>query len=473
MRDGPAIERRRATITSPGHIPGVPEAVGRRGASVGHRARCPVPTFRCLLVIVLAWLLAFHPARAQDATLGAELERIARETAAIRGLPPLTDLDDVLLSRDELLVRLPQLIAQDIDAEDAAAQSRSLAALGLLPDGTDLYDLTLRLIGEQAAGYYDPITDEMIVITDGDAELGAEEYFYAHENVHPLQDAHPDPNDLMEEPPDTNSDASLAALALYEGDAVAASTAYLEQRPGLSLEILAEGMPEFPELDAAPGAVVVALLFPYTEGAEFVARLRRDGGWDAVNAAYADLPASTEQVLHPGKYVQRDSPVSVVLPGPEALGDGWTSVDEDTLGELQTALLLAALGPGEGINTVTGAVQLPEAARNAAAGWDGDRYALWENDGQEVLLWRSVWDTPAEARAFSRALAQFQQTRWGGLFSGENPDDVALIAPRIAARIQLDGQEVRYVQSPDPALADAALAALQAAPPPAPAPGPD
>jgi hypothetical protein len=84
-----------------------------------------------------------------------------------------------------------------------------------------------------------------------------------------------------------------------------------------------------------------------------------------------------------------------------------------------------------------------------------------------------VWDTESDARAFSRALAQFGNNRWGGVFNGESPDDVALATPEIAARIELDGQEVRYVQAPTLALADAALAALQAAPPPDPAPGPE
>ena len=50
---------------------------------------------------------------------------------------------------------------------------------------------------------------------------------------------------------------------------------------------------------------------------------------------------------------------------------------------------------------------------------------------------------------------------------------MALVTPDIAARILLDGQEVLYVQAPDLTLADAALAALQTAPPPDPAPGPD
>ncbi|MFN8591703.1 MAG: hypothetical protein U0031_09615 [Thermomicrobiales bacterium] len=418
-------------------------------------------------------LLLVAPVVAQDAALESELDRIAKETAEIRGLPPLAEIDDVFVTRDQLLAMMPGMIAEDLDPAEAKAQARALIALGLLPEGTDLYDLTVRLLGEQAAGFYDPRTDEMLVVSEGSDELGGEEYFYSHEVVHALQDANLDPNDKMEEMTGLNGDADLAALAVYEGDAVVTSNAYLEKHPGLALEIVATAATDYPELDAAPGAMAAALLFPYTDGASFIERLRGEGGWDAVNAAYADFPASTEQVLHPAKYLERDAPAEVPLPEASVLGRDWTLVDDDTLGEFQTGLLLANLAPGEGFNEVTGEIAIPEAARNAAAGWDGDRYALWSDDANDVLVWRSVWDTESDARAFSRALAQFEQTRFAGAFNGETPDDVALLTPKIAARIQLDGQEVRYVQAPTLTLADAAIAALQSAPAPDPRPGPD
>jgi hypothetical protein len=412
------------------------------------------------------------PVRAQDAALQAELESIARETAEVRELPPLDQIDDVILSRDELERMMPELIGEESDQAALRADARSLAAIGLIPEGTDLFDLTIRLMNEQAAGFYDPRTDAMYVIADGD--FGAEAYFYAHEVVHALQDAWLDPHDHLEETSSDNSDETLAALALYEGDAVSAANAYLARHPDLALAIVREANADFPVLDKAPAAISVTLVFPYFSGERFVARLIGEGGWDAVDAAYADLPASTEQILHPQKYLQRDRPSSVPLPEPSSLGDGWQLVADDTLGELQTGLLLANLGPGQGFNTITGQLALPEAARNAAAGWDGDRFALWEDvaGAREVLVWRSVWDTPQDARAFSRALAQFGESRWDGVFNGESPDDIALVTDGVAARILLDGQEVLYVQAPDLPLADQALAALQAAPPPDPAPGP-
>ena len=430
-----------------------------------------------LLVIALAVTSfgAIGGALAQDeeakTALEANLARVAQETAELRELPPLADIDDVLVSQDELLAMMPELIAEEITPEEAVAQSRSLAALGLIPAGTNLLDVNVRLMSEQVAGFYDPLSDQMLVLFDGNP--GLTEYFYSHEVVHALQDAYLDPDDLMEDLTALNSDQTLAAVALYEGDAVNGSTAYLEQHPALTGALLREAGRDSPVMDTAPAAVVVPLLFPYTSGAAFVDRLRAEGGWDAVDAAYGDMPASTEQILHPLKYLERDEPSLLALPDPaSALGAGWRPVDEDTLGELQTALLLANFDPGEGFNAITGDIALPEPARNAAAGWDGDRFALWEDGERETLVWRSVWDTPEDARAFSRALAQFGNDRWQGVFNGESPDDVALVTPDITARILLEGQQVLYVQAPDLSLAEAALAALQTASPSDPAPGP-
>jgi hypothetical protein len=58
------------------------------------------------------------------------------------------------------------------------------------------------------------------------------------------------------------------------------------------------------------------------------------------------------------------------------------------------------------------------------------------------------------------------------MFNGESPDDVALVTDEVAARVLLDGQEVLYIQSANVPVTDSALAALQAAPPTSPAPGP-
>lgn len=407
-------------------------------------------------------LPALLPLTASAQTDEARFDAIAEEVAALRELPP-AEIDNVLITPEELRARLPELLAEDFPAAETAADTRGFVALGLLPAGTDLLDLYLRILGEQVAGYYDPRTNEMAVIDRGGAFGAEEEFTYAHEVVHALQDAHLGLDELTDAMVEMDGDAAAALVALAEGDASLASYDYLFARPELAIGIATAGVPASPELDAAPGALAASLLFPYTSGLEFATALRDAGGWAAVDAAYDDLPRSTEQILHPEKYLAaRDDPTPVALPDlSEALGVGWEAITDDVLGEFTIALLLANLGPGEGINPLTGELALPEGARNAAAGWDGDHYALWANGDDEVLVWSSVWDTEADARAFARALALRTQERFGGTYDGATADDVAMTTPDAATRLLRSGSEVLYVQAPSPALAAAALGALR------------
>ena len=113
------------------------------------------------------------------------------------------------------------------------------------------------------------------------------------------------------------------------------------------------------------------------------------GGWEAVDAAFGDPPKSTEQVLHPEKYQSREAPIAVDLADDLAskMGSGWSVVDEETMGEHQTAIWL-------GSGTIA-------AATDAAAGWGGDRITLLGGPSDAwAVAWHTVWDTEDDAAEF-------------------------------------------------------------------------
>ena len=132
-----------------------------------------------------------------------------------------------------------------------------------------------------------------------------------------------------------------------------------------------------------PPFLQAQLLFPYTGGMTFVQELRRRAGgrWTLVDLADRTRPPdSTEQVLHPDKYLRVEEPLPVALnvhPGP-----GWRRAAAGVWGEWATGELVGS---------------------QAAAGWGGDRYELWERGGQRRLVMRWRWDTRRDAREFARA----------------------------------------------------------------------
>ena len=405
-------------------------------------------------VLLVVWIIiggvaaAPATASAQGDDLNDQFDEITREVSAIRGLPVEQEVVEDFLPREELRDQLLVDFEDDYPLAEREADQQLLAALGMIPESVDLGQLYLDLYTEQIAGFYDPEADELFVIA-GDGELSAlEEVTYAHEVTHALQDQAYD-LEALREPYEENDDALLAITALIEGDATAVQLDYLLGQPALLARFTVEAaqMDEMPRLDSAPPVIREALLFPYSAGQVFVAALQAAGGYDAVDAAYADLPLTTEQVLHPEKYLgERDQPTPVELPDLlPTLGSDWERLDVNAFGEFQIRIMLEGELP-------------PERAETAAAGWDGDQYALYTNDGGEVIAWQSVWDTEEDAVQFAGSLQAYDEARFGASYTGGDP--LALDAGDDAARITVDGTTVSYVLATDADLADEALARL-------------
>jgi hypothetical protein len=328
---------------------------------------------------------------------------IARRVEAIR---------DLRYRRIPDPVRVTAATAQreglaDLDRGYPLARRRADEALytllGLLPPGTDLRKVNASVFGEQVAGYYDP-TDKKLRIVEGagTANRVLDEMVIAHELDHALEDQ---TIGLKTKLSDESDDGGLAYKALAEGSATEVMYDYLSRHfsSDVALGGLLGGSLSGSDTGGLPRFIVDGLVFPYVQGQRFVAFLLRTAGrrWTLVDLAErVRPPASTEQVLHPEKWIAVEVPDHVALPDLGArLGPGWTRLTAGTFGEWQTGELLSSGGQPSG---------------RAAAGWGGDRYELWRHGGapcgapcpgRDVLVMRWKWDTTADAAEFRTALA--------------------------------------------------------------------
>lgn len=369
-------------------------------------------------------------------------DRIDRDMEQIRQLELLQPINLTTKTRAELQSETSRDLETDYPAIDRQNDQRVLVAFGLLSPDQDIGDIYVELLGEQIAGYYDPETDEMVVVSDddADAELSASsEVTYAHEVVHALQDQHFDLESFGDQRIDGSDDESLAITALIEGDATSAQIEYLIANPGLIDDLSGEiaGADGGEALDDAPPIVRSTLLFPYDQGQAFVEQVMADGGWDAVDAAFASPPVSTEQILHPQKYLEGEAPVAVVVPDvAENLGDGWSAFDTNTMGEFQISVLLN----GDDVSS--------RQAKQAAAGWSGDSYTVAGTSDQNVIVWNSEWDTGQDAAEFAETLAVRESGRLES--TAEVDGDTTMIASdSTVVRIVIDGTSVSYISAPD------------------------
>ena len=347
---------------------------------------------------------------ASDADALEAMTYIEEQVSELRELETLEPVSKAFLSMDELRERMTEDVEEEYSPEEARDEALLYAAFELMDADIDLYNLMIDLYSEQVAGFYDPDTKEMYVVKGEGAPGALERMTYSHEYTHVLQDQHYDLKELgftdeEKDDADEDSEQQMAIRSLVEGDASLLMQQYAIQHFSADdiQEVLSESATvETGVLDSAPEIVQQSLLFPYEKGLIFAMTLFAKGGWEAVDAAYANPPLSTEQIIHPDHYPY-DVPDIVSLPAlTDTLGAGWRMVDEDVLGEFALELYLK--------NHVDS-----DAAKTAAEGWGGDRYAVhWRDDESGfVLALRSAWDSASDAAEFFDTYTQFAEGRFG------------------------------------------------------------
>jgi len=303
-----------------------------------------------------------------------------------------------------------------------------MKVFGLIGRDVRWKETLVRVYSEEIAAFYDPKTKTMHLIKEpgtkapsfletlmgkkGGFDKDENKTVIAHELTHALADQHYD-LDKMQKAVHGDDDRSMALSALIEGEATLAMIgaqmddwdgSKVTATPAADLDRLFSLMMPFmtmgggQALREAPPILSESLIFPYIRGMVFCAKLANDGGWKSVDAAYARPPQSTEQILHPEKYrgEKADPPTTIDL-GKLEPGEGWAEAGRNVLGEMQLGVLLRRHG-----------------GKPIAAGWDGDKYAVFEGpDGKLGLAWLTTWDTEDDARDFARQYARYQTTKMG------------------------------------------------------------
>ncbi|MGD2159132.1 MAG: hypothetical protein PVG32_19800 [Anaerolineales bacterium] len=348
-----------------------------------------------------------------DSDVLAQMEEIQAQVINVRGLQPNTEVNRILFSTSQLRERLVKDFREDYTPDEVEADKITLAAFGLLERDFDLTNFYIDLLTEQVAGFYDQETKEMVVV-QGEGFKGPERLTYAHEYTHALQDQNYDIENGLNYNDDACEDDSercAGIQALIEGDAsLSELNWFFEYSTSQDQTEIFEFYEDIntPILDSAPAFLSEDFIFPYQEGFDFVQYLYDRGGWSAVNAAYEDLPLSTEQILHPERYPD-DKPVIVTIPDlSEVLNDGWEEVDRDVMGEWYTYLMLSF---GKDTNT---RLETSD-AKLAVDGWEGDSYVVYYNKAEEstVLVLQSLWDSNLEAEQFASAFNTYATSRFG------------------------------------------------------------
>jgi hypothetical protein len=353
--------------------------------------------------------------------LGASIQK---EVADIRGLP---FKQSVVMEK-----QTPEILGRHMDKEMDEAVPPAMAKhfdkivrrLGLYrgPVIEDFRSMMRAVITSQVAAYYDPDTKRAYLLDEGGDEM-EQGVISSHELYHALQDQYFDLNAYVSDKLKLDSDQALARVAVVEGEATYIHTLWMLRRmmnaippraligPAMAMQaeldvsalrqMAGEGAADAAKLDGVPPFILETLVGNYLKGAAFVFAVHEQG-WPAVEKLYKEYPPqSTEQILHPEKWLAREGATKFTWTdlGKERVLRDWELIDDDVLGEIQWRIIFKENGAQAA------------AAATAAAGWNGDRYAVFKrkNADDTLLLLRTSWDSEAEAmqfvEAYRRALA--------------------------------------------------------------------
>ncbi len=362
--------------------------------------------FLCAVFLCAVFIPAY---RASADSTSCNLAKDAIDSASrLRGLRIKQPVPCLIHDKPEVRAYILETIRTQLPPERLANEELLFKALGFIPEDFNYTDGIVELYLSQIGGYYDPKKNHFVMA--GWMPTLLQTTVAVHELTHALQDQYYDLESVIDSKIN-NSDLLLARSALVEGDATAVMTDYmmsLTGQPGIAAQadvnsLMLQNVVSVQLIGAAqnvPQSLQMLLIFPYTSGLRFAHELLRSGGYKAIDAAFSRLPDSTEEILHPEKYLAREKSFQRISREDVLAGAKEEVRHEDVVGEF-------------GINALLGTfIQDKAQVARAGAGWGGDTVlVVADASGKKSVRWKTLWDTPTDAKEFWTEMEQMKKAR--------------------------------------------------------------
>jgi hypothetical protein len=400
---------------------------------------------RLLLPFLIASLLSAPNLIADDtSSVFSEIGSIQTGLSEITGLRFKHNVPFGVITKAELRRFLEERMQKTLKPADLRAEGLTLKMLGLVPPDFDLRQNTVDLLTEQAAAFYDYNKKKLFVL-EGSGGGVEERTALVHELAHALADQHFHLDKYIREGA-RSDDGSTARLAVMEGQATWLMAAYLSKQnggpaevPDRMLDVMSESIQssarEYPVFSQAPLYIRESLVFPYSQGMLFQNAVFRKLGRASFAEVFEHAPDSTQQILHPELYLDRQAPRIPSVPRVPDPHD-FHQLADGTLGEFDYRVLLSQYaGDNEG--------------KRAAAHLSGSAYALVEHKHEKypVLVFASTWDSPESAQEYVRLYRQVLRGKWKAVeIDSESSSELAGHGDSGHFRIWIDGATVNQIE---------------------------
>lgn len=324
---------------------------------------------------------------------------IKKKLAHFGGLPFKSDVPVKYFDRKFLKSYIEKIFEEDYPDDLAAKESLFLQVMGFSDDPIDLKSIRKQILISNIGGLYNEKTKELFALEEYREIDMINSLVIVHELRHAIQDQHFDISALLGKMSDYD-DRKLAVLSALEGDA----TIVMIQYSGFDPEILADQMS--PDsvlsmaqagntalLNQAPDIVKYQLLMPYINGLKFVSHILKKKKIGFMNRILHSPPESSEQILHPEKYLKKELPVAVSV---SFRPQGYELYHDGVIGEYYINILMKS----------------EYNYRDVAAGWGGDRFEVFKNGDKYFLIWESEWDSEKIRARFGVDFRRFLEKKF-------------------------------------------------------------
>jgi hypothetical protein len=409
--------------------------------------------FLTALIFVFALSIPRCNAQAADYSIKKSYDKVSKDLTRIRGLKFKKAVPYSIKSKEYLRKYLITAIKEEMTDAKLKSFDTTLKVFGFVPKDFQTFNFMINLYTDEVAGLYDYKTHSLMLMEGKTEAKGMEpgqeqmmamyglevgDILLIHEMQHSLQDQYFNLMKMLKDIKKAkNDDKENALQALLEGDATYIMMVFMfdamsggsgvdmsefldmELVKNMSGDLSMKGGPNFAK---APLYFKKAMLFPYLDGMVFVEKLKKKGGWAAVNKAYTDLPQSTEQILHPERYILRDPPIAVSWTEmPDFIG-GWKMLEENTCGEFITR-------------------------------------TLYEKGKENFLMWYTTWDREQDAKEFLKSYLELLKVKYPGLTWTKTSPNKAYLG-RVGTDhvyMAINGKDVLLIEKCPPELTQAIL----------------
>ena len=280
---------------------------------------------RSVLFVALAAGLLVRPAvDARQAApppdaLSQMVDEVTREVEALRGWTFKQPVARSRVTPEQVRQYVTRRVETELAPGRLLTTQAFLRTIGLIPADCDLKTTTLSLLENQVGGYYDPDTRSMCLVDcPGGMPSIAERMILAHELTHALDDQELGIGRFMKSAAGASEEGDLVAASLTEGSATGLMVQYLARRQMSGTLNIAE-LQAYAKTEAERSKPLLeapryfsTMLASYVCGLQFLARgnlmalmLAPDNKafGESFRTALASPPRSTEQILHPAKYL--------------------------------------------------------------------------------------------------------------------------------------------------------------------------